>query len=105
MQRCEKAIPFHACTDLSSVKVRITTIKDEFASNTETPSTAANDEHILLDIIMEMVTSALRASTNEIIWTRYPDFPRFVPSHNPVEPILPVHYDSMVNPFPQSLAK
>jgi hypothetical protein len=44
-----------------------------------------------------MVTAALRAATNQLHWSRYPDSPRFVPSVNPAEPILPVHYDSMVH--------
>lgn len=55
-----------------------------------------NDELLLRDIIIEMVTSALRSATNHLKWTRYDNFPRFVPSVNPAEPILPVHYDSMV---------
>lgn len=43
-----------------------------------------------------MVTAALRAATNQLNSSRYADLPRFVPSVNPAEPILPVHYDSMV---------
>ena len=43
-----------------------------------------------------MVTSALRSSTNQLNGSRYGDFPKFTPSVNPAEPILPVHYDSMV---------
>lgn len=55
-----------------------------------------SDEQLLQDIILEMVTSALRSSTNQLNGSRYADFPKFIPSANPAEPILPVHYDSMV---------
>ena len=49
-----------------------------------------------MDVILEMVTSALRTASTQLYMGRYADFPRFIPSVNPAEPILPVHYDSMV---------
>ncbi|XP_057372769.1 uncharacterized protein LOC130693609 [Daphnia carinata] len=70
--------------------VRVSIIKDE------TITSISNDEQLVQDIIIEMVTAALRAATNQLHTSRYPDTPRFVPSINPSEPILPVHYDSML---------
>ena len=79
------------------VQVRLRVVKDEVEdeSNEKEPTAAPNDEELLMDIIVEMVTSALRAGTLTLKWSRYPDFPKFV-SQKQVEPILPVHYDSMV---------
>lgn len=70
--------------------------EDPSQAPTSTNGGAANDEQLLLDIILEMVTSALRSATTQLQMGRYGDFPRFTPSVNPAEPILPVHYDSMV---------
>ncbi len=75
---------------LGKNQVRLSIIKDETSGNVN------SDEQLVQDIIIEMVTAALRAATNQLHWSRYPDAPRFVPSVNPAEPILPVHYDSMV---------
>lgn len=75
-------------------------MKDDLPSNVElvTPQAGnSSDEQLLLDIILEMVTSALRSGTNHLNWSRYPDFPRYIASHHQAEPILPVHYDSMVH--------
>ena len=66
---------------------------DEKTGNSSAPN---SDEQLLQDIIIEMVTAALRSATNQLNSSRYADVPRFVPSVNPAEPILPVHYDSMV---------
>ena len=85
-------------------QVKITAMKDDLPSSQEVATPAANtssDEQLLLDIILEMVTSALRSGTNHLNWSRYPDFPRYVASHQQAEPVLPVHYDSMV-PMPSS---
>lgn len=81
-------------------EVKITAMKDNLPSNVElvTPQAGnSSDEQLLLDIILEMVTSALRSGTNHLNWSRYPDFPRYIASHHQAEPILPVHYDSMLN--------
>jgi len=80
-------------------EVKITAMKDDLPSSQEVATPAANtssDEQLLLDIILEMVTSALRSGTNHLNWSRYPDFPRYVASHQQAEPVLPVHYDSML---------
>jgi len=80
-------------------EVKITALKDDAETQPAKPSAASSsssNEQLLLDIILEMVTSALRSATNELNWSRYPEFPRFLPSHVQMEPILPVHYDSML---------
>ena len=66
---------------------------DDKIENNSAPN---SDEQLLQDIIIEMVTAALRSATNQLNSSRYADVPRFVPSVNLAEPILPVHYDSMV---------
>ena len=66
---------------------------DEKTGNSSAPN---SDEQLLQDIIIEMVTAALRSATNQLNSSRYADVPRFVPSVNPAETILPVQYDSMV---------
>jgi len=80
-------------------EVRLRVVKDQVNEDESTekePTAAPNDEELLMDIIVEMVTSALRAGTLTLKWSRYPDFPKFV-SQKQVEPILPVHYDSMLD--------
>lgn len=74
--------------------MRLSIIRDDRIASNNAPN---SDEQLLQDIIIEMVTAALRSATNHLNASRYADLPRFVPSVNPAEPILPVHYDSMVN--------
>lgn len=77
-------------------QVRLSIAKDDIKTG---GNQLISDEQMLQDIIIEMVTAALRSATNHFNWSNYADAPRFVPSVNPAEPILPVHYDSMVYPI------
>lgn len=62
------------------------------------------DEQQLQDVIIDIISTALRMSSVHLNLGMYPDFPRF--SRHPIQAphILPVHYDSMMSaPFPGAM--
>ncbi|KAK2707133.1 hypothetical protein QYM36_014974 [Artemia franciscana] len=58
--------------------------------------TLPKDELQVQDIVLETLTAAVRRSTLNLTMMDYDEFPNFVRPLLPNEPILPVHYDSMM---------
>lgn len=80
-------------SDVDQVRLRV--LAGEASAAAEAAE-APTDEELLRDIVGEMATSALRSTTLALKWSRYVDFPKFAPQPHQPEPLLPVHYDSMV---------